>query len=83
MSNQHCRGNDPGARMTYTPAQRDAFLAAARERPRTLREVAEAAGLTVDLAREVLHRGYDAKRLRINDGNRQNIIIELIEVTHE
>lgn len=65
--------------MTYTTAQRDAFIAAVRERPRPLREIAEAAGLTVDLAREVLHRGYDAKRLRINDADRQNITIELIE----
>lgn len=65
--------------MTYTAAQRDAFIAAVRERPRPLCEIAEAAGLTVELAREVLHRGYDAKRLRINDSDRQNITIELIE----
>ena len=69
--------------MTYTPAQRDAFIAAVRERPRPLREIAEAAGLTVDLAREVLHRGYDAKRLRIDDSNRQHITIHMIEAAHD
>lgn len=69
--------------MTYTPAQRDAFIAAVRERSRTLREAAEAAGLTVDLAREILHRGYDATRLRIDDSNRQNITIHMIEAAHD
>lgn len=55
-----------------------AFIAAIRERPRSLREIAEATGLSVDEAREILHRGYDAKRLRI-EGHGQNVTIHMIE----
>ncbi|MDB6178980.1 hypothetical protein PAF17_15925 [Paracoccus sp. Z330] len=55
-----------------------AFVRAARGASRTLPEIADAAGLTLDQAREVLARGVQAKRLRVNDSDRQNIIIEVI-----
>lgn len=72
-----------GEAVSYTPAQRDAFIAAIRERPRTLREIAADTGLTVDEAREILHRGYDAKRLRIEDSDRQNVTIHMIEAARD
>lgn len=56
-----------------------AFMRAAREAKRTLREIADASGLTLDQAREVLFRGVQAKRLKVNDSDRQNIIIEVIK----
>lgn len=64
--------------MTSAADQAVAFMRAAREKPRTLRDIAEEIGMTVDAAREILHRGVAAKRLKINDSNRLEIIIEVV-----
>lgn len=63
-----------------TPAEQSlAFLRAVRTGPATLAENAERAGLTLAQAREVLFRGTQAGRLRVNDQDRQNIVIEVVE----
>lgn len=63
-----------------TPEQQSiAFMRAARSGRFTTAEIAERAGLTMDQAREVLFRGVQAKRLRVNDTDRQNIVIEIVE----
>lgn len=54
-----------------------AFMRVVKSGRFTLREIAERAGLSVDDAREVLFRGVQAKRLTVNDKDRQNIVIEI------
>lgn len=64
-----------------TPEEQSiAFIKAARSGRFTTAEIAERAGLTMDQAREVLFRGCQAKppRLRVNDTDRQNIVIEVL-----
>lgn len=58
-----------------------AFLRVACSGRFTLHEIAERAGLSLDDAREVLFRGCQARppRLRVNDKDRQNIVIEVVE----
>lgn len=65
-----------------TPTEQSlAFIKAARGLDRTLAEIAAAAGLTMPQAREVLYRGVQARppRLRVNDTDRRNIVIEVVE----
>lgn len=65
-----------------TPTEQSiAFVKAARGMNRTLSEIATAAGLTMAQAREVLYRGVQARppRLRVNDADRRNIVIEVAE----
>ena len=53
-----------------------AFLQAVRTGPLTLPEIAERIGVPLTAAREILFRGVQAKRLRVNDKDRQRIVIE-------
>nr|WP_111299411.1 hypothetical protein [Paracoccus saliphilus] len=56
-----------------------AFVRVARTGKLSLREIAERAGLSLDQAREVLFRGSQAGRLKVNDENRQSIFIEVVD----
>lgn len=65
-----------------TPAEQSiAFLRIVKSGAFTLYEIAEQGGWSVPEARAILHRGVDAKRLRINDSDRQNIVIEVVGVS--
>lgn len=65
-----------------TPAEQSiAFLRVVRAGRHTLPQIAEQAGLTLDQAREVLFRGVQARRLKVDDKDRQNVVIE--EVVRE
>lgn len=55
------------------------FLQAVRSGPLTLPEIADRLGLSLPAAREILFRGVQAKRLRVNDANRQRIVIEEVK----
>lgn len=55
------------------------FVRVARTGKLSLREIAERAGLSLDQAREVLTRGSQAGRLKVNDADRQNIYIMVVE----
>lgn len=64
-----------------TPAEQSiAFMRAVREGRFTLPEIAERIGVTLDQAREVLFRGVQAKRLQVNDKDRQRIVIEVRKI---
>ena len=61
-----------------TPAEASiAFLRTVHEGRFTLPEIAERVGISLDEAREVLFRGVQARRLVVNDSNRQHIVIEI------
>lgn len=57
------------------------FMRAARGQKLSLPEIAERADLTMHEAREILFRGCQARprRLQVNDKDRQNIWIEVLE----
>ncbi|MBM3606567.1 MAG: hypothetical protein FJX25_18210 [Alphaproteobacteria bacterium] len=59
--------------------QAQAFVRVARTGKFSLREIAERAGLSLADAREVLFRGSQLKRLKVNDHDRQNIFITVID----
>lgn len=52
------------------------FMSIVRSGAFTLAEIAERGGWSMLEAREILFRGVQAKRLRVNDRDRQNIVIE-------
>lgn len=53
--------------MTYTAAQRDAFIAAIRPGPIHMTHAAADAGITTNTAAEILAKGCEAKMIEIKD----------------
>lgn len=58
--------------------QAQAFVRTARGKRLSLREIAEASGLPLAQARDVLARGVALKRLKVRDEDRLNIWIEVV-----
>ena len=53
--------------MTYTPAQRDAFIAAIKPGPIHLTHAAAAAGISTNTAAEIVAKGREAKMIGFSD----------------